>query len=259
MPLLACANGEPTSSPDHFGASGSGTGSSVAVGVRRAALLRREAPLPGQRVEVAAERERRGRQHHRAAPEQPLPQQPADPQRRRAQRPVPGAVRALLGQPDDVAALGRVGLVERVRAAAPRCRPPRPAPPGRSCGPVAASGSSRRSPPERLLAGAGGVAHRGQRAGRGLGQRLPAAGRQVLQHQRRGPRPPRRAGRRRPGRRACRSRRAAAATVAGGQLGGGDAGDPVDQLVRLVDDHDVVLGQHRRGPPARRSPAARGW
>ena len=31
----------------------------------------------------------------------------------------------------------------------------------------------------------------------------------------------------------------------GGQLGGGHAGDPVDQLVRLVDDHDVVLGQHR--------------
>ena len=29
-----------------------------------------------------------------------------------------------------------------------------------------------------------------------------------------------------------------------GQLGGRDAGDPVDQFVRLVDDQQVVFGQH---------------
>ena len=55
------------------------------------------------------------------------------------------------------------------------------------------------------------------------------------------------------------SRRAAAPTMAGGQLGGGDPGDPVDQLVGLVDDHHVVLGQHRAALHARRWPAARGW
>jgi hypothetical protein len=31
---------------------------------------------------------------------------------------------------------------------------------------------------------------------------------------------------------------------ASGQLAGGDAGDPVDEFVRLVDDEQVVLGQH---------------
>ena len=39
-----------------------------------------------------------------------------------------------------------------------------------------------------------------------------------------------------------RARDAARSTIADGELVGGDAGDPVDQLVRLVDDHGVVLG-----------------
>ena len=108
MPLLACANGEPTSSPDHFGR--------LRVGHRvvasRGRRPRRQPPLPGQRVEVAAERQRGRREHHRGAAEQPLAQQPADPQRSGVQHLVP--VGAHLGQPDDVVALRRIRLVERL-------------------------------------------------------------------------------------------------------------------------------------------------
>ena len=96
---------------------------------------------------------------------------------------------------------------------------------------------------QRLLARHRGVADRRQHTRRGPGQRLPAARRQVLQHQRQAlarldepvrdglvdqlPAAPRRRG-----------------DGAGGQLRGRHAGDAVDQLVRLVHDHHVVLGQH---------------
>src|SRR6266487_5712757 len=45
-----------------------------------------QAPLPGQRLERAAERERRRRQHNRPAAEQPAGEQPAHPQRGDPQR-----------------------------------------------------------------------------------------------------------------------------------------------------------------------------
>ena len=137
------------------------------------------------------------------AAEQPLPQQPAHPQRGRAQHLVPGAVGALLGQPHDVAALAPDRARRTRRAAAPRCRRPRRARPARPCGrprPRGPRAARRRATCRQRRRG---VADRrraprprpaaARPSGRAAGPPAPAPG----------PRPPRRAGRRRPGRRAC--------------------------------------------------------
>ena len=109
--------------------------------------------------------------------------------------------------------------------------------------PAAPSGSSRRSPPSDCLHAAAASRTADSTPAAACGQRVPSARRGVVQHQRQPlagldepvrdglvdelPAAPRRRGHR--GRRQLRRR---------------DAGDPVDQLVRLVDDHHVVLGQH---------------
>jgi hypothetical protein len=212
--------------------------------VLRGRSLRREAPLPGQRVEGTAERERRRGENGGPRAEQPLPQQPADGQRRRPQHLEPGVVRALLAQPHDVVALGRVLLLEGLQH-----------PDGdlghlvQQCERQLAAGGPLRVLPafaaQRLPAHRGGVDDRLQCAGCGARQRLPASGRQVLEGEAEAlarlgepigqvlvdelPAAPGRGG-----------------DGARGELRGGGAGDPVHELVRLVDHDDVVLREHRR-------------
>ena len=158
----------------------------------------------GERVERAAQRERRRGEHDGAAAEEPLPQQPADPQGRGPQDAVAPPVRSLLAEPHDVAPLGRIGLVERAeqphgglgdlveRRLRRSCdRPPLPGP--RAARRPARSGTAPRC-----------------RAPPTAPRPRPAAGRPTAspagpRGRARGPRRPRRGGRRRPGRRAGRS------------------------------------------------------
>ena len=204
-----------------------------------------QAPLVRQRHERAADRQRGRGQRHRPAAEHALRQQPAHLQRRHPQR--GRAARVALGglvQPHhvgpgrDVRAervedpLGRVvHLVERGQRGPPRGQLLR-----LILGLLGAG-------PDVRGAAARGVADRGQRRGQGLGHHVdpPAVA-------------PRRGPARARGRRPRAGRGALvdlAAGPAGGrlhgrgrQLGGRHRGHPVDQVVRLVDDHDVVLGQH---------------
>ena len=110
--------------------------------------------------------------------------------------------------------------------------------------PAAPSGSSRARRPGTACTTPRRVAHRGQHARGGVGQRLPPAGCQILEHHREAL-----AGLDEPVRDGLVDELAAAVRRRGHrrrrQLRGRHAGDPVDQLVRLVDDHHVVLGQHR--------------
>ena len=156
---------------------------------------------------------------------------------------VPGPVGAGVGQPDHVPPLGRIRLVER------------PEQPDRGLGDVVQRGLGDLAAGRALRvlapltaqgapAGPGRVSDRGQRSRRGPWQRVPPAGSQVLQRQ----------GQALPGlgqpvgHRLVDELPAAPGggdDRAGGQLGGGHPGHPVHQLVRLVDHHHVVLGQHR--------------
>ena len=206
MPLRACANGEPTSSPDHRGASGSCT----RVVRRRSARPVRRGSRPGAPTAGPA---------------------------RRSCRPAPASRRSARGPFRRTAAPAAARRPTAARHAA-RGTGPRPGParratrrrgawPGRtrrtpsssplavsatsssaasaSLRPVAASGSSRRFVPERLAAARGGLAGRRSARPRRPGAATPTGPGAGPPAPCRGPRRPRRAGRPRPGRRACRS------------------------------------------------------
>jgi hypothetical protein len=203
-----------------------------------------QAPLPGQRLERAADRQRGRGQRHRPPAEQPLGQQPAHRERRHPQRRRAARVRIRrdvqphhVGPRRDIRAERAehpvrrvVQLVERGKRSPPRGELLR------FIVGVPGAGTD--------LAGArsGRVPGRGERGGEVVGQHVDAPGGRVGQDQRE-PLP-----------RGRQLARGVVGDLAAGpprrgvhggrrQLGRRDRGHPVDQVVRLVDDHHVVLGE----------------
>ena len=211
-----------------------------------------EPPLDGQRRERAAEGERGRGERHRALAEQPGSQHPADLERRHPQRRRPARVVRGPVEPDHLAALGDL-LAERVQdpaGGALQLIQRGQGHPGRRH-PLRVLLLGRRAGPHRVRARPGRVLHGRQRGGQRVGQRIhPARGRVAEVDGERGRRLAQPVGHGRGG------------ALGGGGLGqppgaaGGRVhrgtrqlprrgrGDPVHQVVRLVDDDHVVLGQH---------------
>ena len=205
-----------------------------------------QAPLPGQRVERAAERQRRRGEHGRAAAEQPLAQQPADRQRRHPQRPAAGRRRGRARRATRRRAARRVGSSKASRSRTARVVRPRPARDARRLRPAAPLGIlAGVSAPSAVMQRTAASRTAASDAGRApSGSDVPAAAAAVSSSISARPSPASSSRSATSSSTSLPQRRAADLDRAGGQLGGGDGGDPVDQLVRLVDDDDVVLGQH---------------
>ena len=203
----------------------------------------RETPLPGQRVEGAAQGQRGRGEHHRGRPNSCSRSSP--PTDSGATCSVGGLCRSApnVGEPDHVDARRRVRLLERVSSRSAVSWTSSSAARA-ALRPAAASGSSSALAADRACAGARASRTATSAPAERLGQGVHAAGR---------------AGRRARGRALARllqpvgdgpasislPQRRATRRDHARQLAGGDPGDPVDELVRLVDDHHVVLGQHR--------------
>ncbi|GAA3353843.1 hypothetical protein GCM10020366_08530 [Saccharopolyspora gregorii] len=201
--------------------------------------LGRQPPLPGEGVEGPAERQRRRGEHRRALPEQPFPQQPADAERRDLHR---GRPVRFGGDPHHVAALP-LRLVEGVE------QPHRVVVHLLGDGERELAGAAAvrvllALRPERGGAGGRGVAQRGERTAERFGHLLqplrPGVGEDDLQPF---------GGLVEPVGDALVDGTPAAPRgelrLVRRQLAGRGGGDPVDEVVRLVDHDDVVLWQHR--------------
>ncbi len=206
-----------------------------------------QAPLTGEGGEGSPQGERGRGEHDRLVREQVLGQHLADLERRDVQRGGPGVVRPVIRpvQPDDFLAFAD-GLVEGGDHPVGHDRELLEADErglrGGDLGGIGVVVLRGGDLPHLGRAGHGGVTQRGEGRGEALVELVhPAAGQGGEQRRQRvarlgKPRDLRLVGEP-PGPPHGEVDRV------GGQLAGGHRGDPVDELVRLVDDHDAVLGQ----------------
>ena len=203
---------------------------------------RSEAQRPRERLEGAAELERRAGQHdRRRSANSLLAQQSADrtaarPQRARPRR---GSVADARRRRTRASATSARRRRARRSTVARAC--------ARACLRAASSASlSRRR--ASVIAARAASRSSASAVGEVLGHL--ARGDRSAVRQRRGERRAASASQARPSASSTCRRGAPGRAVDGRrrELAGGGAGDAVDQLVRLVDDHHVVLGQHRRCP-----------